>query len=234
MTTGLVLPADPGALGRHAAIDGRAVPARDAGRLPDHGERRGHLVILPAPDRPPAVDSARRRSAAGPRTRPDAGRFLTTVVMTDIVDSTATLARLGDGRWRELLAEHYADCRAAVEGAAGEVVATAGDGVIAIFDSPTRAVRAGMTIGAAARGRGIAARAGVHTGECERLGDGIVGLSVHIAARICAVAGADEVMTTGVVRDLTLGSLLEFEFCGTRALKGVPGDWAVFRASGVT
>jgi class 3 adenylate cyclase len=229
MTFGLLLPRDAGPLGRYPALDGRAVPTDDARQLPQDAGH-AHLVLLAPGDPPPVVDRA-RRSSSGRRARPDAGRFLTTVVITDIVESTATLARLGDGRWRELLAEHFADCRAEVEDAGGEIVATAGDGIVAIFDSPTRAVRAGMTIEAAARRRGIAARAGVHTGECERMGDGIMGLSVHIAARVCALAGADEVMTTSVVRDLTLGSLLEFEFCGTRALKGVPGDWPVFRAT---
>jgi class 3 adenylate cyclase len=229
MTTGLFLPRDPGLLGRHAGLDGRAMTLEAAHRLPQQ-TGRGRLVLPAGGDRPPPFDGARRSSPGRP-VHPDAGRFLTTVVITDIVGSTAALARLGDRRWRDLLAEHFADCRAEVEGAAGEIVATAGEGVIAIFGSPTRAVRAGMRIEAAARYRGIAARAGVHTGECERMGDGIVGLSVHIAARVCALAGADEVMTTSVVRELTLGSLLEFEFCGARALKGVPGDWPVFRAT---
>jgi class 3 adenylate cyclase len=229
MTTGLLLPRDQGLLGRYAGLDSPAVSPEAAHRLPEH-TGRGRVVLLAGGNAPPAVERARRSFPGGPA-HPDAERFLTTVVITDIVGSTAALARLGDRRWRDLLTEHFADCRAEIQAGAGEIVATAGDGVIAIFDSPTRAVRAGMTIEAAARRRGIAARAGVHTGECERMGDGIVGLSVHIAARVCALAGADEVMTTSVVRELTLGSLLEFEFCGTRALKGVPGDWAVFRAT---
>jgi class 3 adenylate cyclase len=230
MTPELLLPAGRALPGRHAAIEGPAERARDARPLPED-PARGQLVILPGgADRSPANDRA-GRPASRLRTRPDTGRFLTTVLITDIVDSTETLARLGDEGWRERLGEHYVDCRAAIEGGGGEIVATAGDGVIAIFDSPTRAVRAGMAIEAAARSRGIAARAGVHSGECEHFGEGIVGLSVHIAARVCALAGADEVMTTNVVRDLTLGSLLEFEFCGTRALKGVPGDWAVFKVT---
>ena len=117
--------------------------------------------------------------------------------MTDIVDSTLTVARHGDRRWREMLADHYADCRALTELAGGGCVSTTGDGVIAIFDGPTRAVRAAIAIEAAARASGIAVRAGVHTGECERMSQGLAGLAVHIAARICALAGADEVVTTG-------------------------------------
>ena len=108
-----------------------------------------------------------RRGARQPaRLVADAGRFLTTVLMTDIVDSTLTVARHGDRRWREMLADHYADCRALTEMAGGELVSTTGDGVIAIFDGPTRAVRAAIAIEAAARASGIAVRAGVHTGEC--------------------------------------------------------------------
>jgi class 3 adenylate cyclase len=161
----------------------------------------------------------------------DAGRFLTTVLMTDIVDSTLTVARHGDRRWREMLADHYADCRAFTEMAGGELVSTTGDGVIAIFDGPTRAVRAAIAIEAAARTSGIAVRAGVHTGECERMSEGLAGLAVHIASRICALAGADEVVTTGIVRVLVLGSMLEFEPRGQHELRGVPGNWTVFRAT---
>jgi len=161
----------------------------------------------------------------------DAGRFLTTVLMTDIVDSTLTAAHHGDRRWRELLTDHYADCRALIQLAGGELVNTTGDGITAIFDGPTRAVRAAIAIEAAARGSGIAVRAGVHTGECERMSEGLARLAIHIAARICALAAADEVMTTGIVRDLVLGSMLEFEPRGQHELRGVPGDWSVFRAT---
>jgi class 3 adenylate cyclase len=161
----------------------------------------------------------------------DARRFLTTVLMTDIVDSTATATRLGDGRWRDVLADHYSACRAQVGRSAGELVNTTGDGIVAIFDGPARAVRAAIAIQAIARESGIAVRAGLHTGECERLEDGLVGLTVHIAARVCALGGADGVMTTTTVRDLVLGSMLAFEPRGHHDLKGVPGRWPVFRAT---
>jgi class 3 adenylate cyclase len=151
--------------------------------------------------------------------------------MTDIVDSTHTVARLGDRRWRELLAEHYADCRLRVDTGGGELVNTTGDGILAIFDAPTRAVRAAIAIQAVARESGMAVRAGVHTGECERLMDGLAGLAVHIAARICALGGANDVMTTGTVRDLVTGSMLAFEPRGHHELRGVPGDWTIFRAT---
>jgi class 3 adenylate cyclase len=160
----------------------------------------------------------------------NADRFLTTVVMTDIVDSTDAVARLGDRRWRELLAEHYADCRTRVDNGGGELVNTTGDGILAIFDAPAQAVHAAMAIQVGARAWGIAVRAGVHTGECERLADGLAGLTVHIAARTCALAGAFDVLTTGTVRDLVTGSTLVFEPRGRHELRGVPGAWAIFKA----
>jgi class 3 adenylate cyclase len=110
-------------------------------------------------------------------------------------------------------------------------VNTTGDGIVAIFDGPARAVRAAIAIQAIASESGIAVRAGVHTGECERLEDGLVGVTVHIAARVCALGGADGVMTTTTVRDLVLGSMLAFEPRGHHDLKGVPGRWPVFRAT---
>jgi class 3 adenylate cyclase len=159
----------------------------------------------------------------------DVGPFLTTVLMTDIVESTDAVTRLGDRRWRELLAEHYAHCRAHVARRGGEFVTTTGDGIVAIFDTPTRAVRAATAIQGTARELGIAVRAGVHTGECARLADGLAGVAVHIAARICALAGPDEVITTGTVRDLMMGSRLAFDPRGRHELRGVPGDWLLFK-----
>jgi class 3 adenylate cyclase len=163
--------------------------------------------------------------------RHDAGRFLTTVLITDIVDSTPTAARLGDCRWRELLVEHYADCRALVARGRGDLVTTTGDGIVATFGSPACAVRAAIAIQAAARRLGVAVRAGVHTGECERQASDLAGLAVHITERVCALARADEVLTTATVRDLVVGSLLAFESRGSHQLRGVPHEWAVFSAT---
>jgi class 3 adenylate cyclase len=170
-------------------------------------------------------------SVLGQAPCPDAGRFLTTVLITDIVDSTGLATRLGDRRWREALADHYTACRSQVERHAGELVNTTGDGIVAIFDSPTRAVRAAMEIQALAGASGIAVRAGLHTGECERLDDGLAGVAVHIAARVCALGCADDVMTTGTVRDLVTGSMLAFEPRGHHELRGVRGSWPVFSAT---
>jgi class 3 adenylate cyclase len=160
----------------------------------------------------------------------DHGSFLTTVLMTDIVDSTRTVARLGDERWRWLLGEHYADCRARVDHAGGRLVNTTGDGILAIFDAPGRAVRAAIAIQAVARASGLAVRAGVHTGECSWLADSVAGLAVHIAARICALGKADEVMASATVRGFATESMLSFEPQGRHELKGVPGEWTVFKA----
>jgi len=172
-----------------------------------------------------------RAGTPRPIAAPDAGRFLTTVLMTDIVDSTCTVARLGDRRWSELLTEHYADCREAAAAAGGVLVETTGDGVVATFGAPTWALRAGFAMQAAARRRGIALRGAVHTGECERMGAGVAGLAVHVASRVCELAGADELIATATVRDLVAGSTLGFEAHGVRALRGVPGEWPVYRVS---
>jgi class 3 adenylate cyclase len=186
------------------------------------------------------ADGRSRRARACEHSRPRgktpdtcayAGRFLTTVLMTDIVDSTATATRLGDRRWLDVLAAHYTACRAHVGRRAGELVSTTGDGIVAIFDGPARAVRAAIAIQAMARQSGIAVRAGLHTGECQRLEDGVAGLTVHIAARVCALGCADAVMATRTVRDLAIGSMLAFEPCGHHDLKGVPGRWPVFSAT---
>ena len=208
-------------------------------RYPADGIATVRLAILPGADH---VFTLGDRVAAADATlasvkkvsRGDGRRFLTTVLMTDIVDSTQTVARLGDRRWRELLAEHYAECRARVHDADGELVNTTGDGVLAIFDAPTRAVRAAIAIQAGVRASGMAMRAGVHTGECEWLADGLAGLAVHVAARICALGNVDYVITTATVRDLATGSMLAFEPHGRHELKGVPGKWTIFRATDPT
>ncbi len=178
------------------------------------------LVLAPAAD----------GTAPGAAARPRGGRFLTTVLMTDIVGSTATVARIGDRRWGDLLAGHYADCCAVAAYAGGEIVDTTGDGIVAIFDGPTRAVGAAIAIQETARERGVGVRAGVHCGECERISQGVAGVAVHIAARVCGLGQRDEVLTTGTVRDLAAGSTLAFEPRGVRTLRGVPGEWTVFRA----
>jgi class 3 adenylate cyclase len=165
------------------------------------------------------------------RSRGEAGRFRTTVLITDIVDSTVAASRLGDRAWCDLLARHYAACRAVVSRNGGELVNTTGDGIVAIFDAPGSAVRAAVAMQTLSRASGIELRAGLHSGECERIRDDVAGLAVHIAARVCALGTADAVMTTGTVRDLALGSRFAFEPVGDHGLKGVPGRWTVYSAT---
>ncbi|WP_435771272.1 adenylate/guanylate cyclase domain-containing protein [Nocardioides sp. SYSU DS0651] len=161
----------------------------------------------------------------------DADRALVTLLFTDIVDSTAGAARLGDTRWRSLLERHDALVAREVGRAGGSVVKTLGDGVFARFDGPARAIRAAHGIvRAAADELGVDIRAGVHTGECELLGDDLGGMAVHLGARIAAKARGGEVLVSAAVRDLVLGSAIEFEDRGVHDLKGVPGSWRLLAA----
>ncbi len=152
-------------------------------------------------------------------------RVLATVLFTDIVSSTEKAAELGDRRWRELLESHDADVRRQVDSHGGRVVKSLGDGYLATFDGPARAIRCGQALVEGAAPLGVELRAGVHTGECELLGDDVGGIAVHIGARVSAKAAAGEVLVSSAVRDLVVGSGIEFEDRGTHALKGVPGSW---------
>jgi class 3 adenylate cyclase len=163
----------------------------------------------------------------GAHTPTDVDRVLRTVLFTDIVNSTARLAEVGDRRWRELLDAHGTAVRRAVEQFRGAVVNTAGDGFLVAFDGPARAIRCAMAIVDSARPLGMEVRAGLHTGECEARGDDLVGIAVHIGARIEALAGAGEVLVTSTVRDLVAGSGIAFVDRGQHELKGVPGTWQV-------
>jgi class 3 adenylate cyclase len=160
--------------------------------------------------------------------RPD--RVLATVLFTDIVDSTRLAAGLGDRSWRELLERHDALVRLQLERFRGREVKHTGDGFLASFDGPARAIRCACSIGAAARELGIEIRAGLHTGECELIGDDLGGVAVHIAARVGAAAGPGEVLVSGTVKDLTMGSGIALVDRGTHELKGVPGEWRLFAA----
>jgi class 3 adenylate cyclase len=155
-------------------------------------------------------------------------RMPCTILMTDIVGSTEMVARLGDTAWADLLAEHHRVVRHELEMVQGREIDTAGDGFLAIFDGPARAVRCAQAIGRATAALGVPVRAGVHTGECEVSPQGIRGIAVHIAARVSALAGANEVLVTSTVRDLSLGSGLVFVDRGEHELKGVPGNWRLF------
>jgi class 3 adenylate cyclase len=158
-------------------------------------------------------------------------RVLATVLFTDMVDSTSMVAELGDYRWRELLTEHDALVRHELERFRGRELKTIGDGFLATFDGPARAVTCAAAIRDRAHGLGISMRAGVHTGECEVIGDDITGVAVNIAARISALAAPDEVLVSRTVTDLVYGSGIEFKDRGLVELKGVPDTWHLFAAT---
>jgi class 3 adenylate cyclase len=152
-------------------------------------------------------------------------RVLTTVLFTDLVDSTARVTELGDRRWRDLVAQHHAAVRRELERFGGRELDTAGDGFFASFDGPARAIRCASAIVAAVRPLGLEVRAGLHTGEVELLGGKFAGIAVNIGARVAAAAAAGEVLVSGTVRDLVAGSGIAFEDRGVAQLKGVPGEW---------
>ncbi len=155
-------------------------------------------------------------------------RVLATVLFTDIVDSTCLAAEMGDRDWHALLDAHDAVVRAQLARFRGREVNTSGDGFLAMFDGPQRAIRCAMAIRDAVQALGIQVRAGLHTGECEVRGDDIGGIAVHIGARVSSLAGPNDVLVSSTLRDLVIGSGIEFEDRGTHDLKGVPGEWRLF------
>ncbi|OBJ46804.1 adenylate/guanylate cyclase domain-containing protein [Mycobacterium colombiense] len=155
-------------------------------------------------------------------------RVLATVLFTDIVDSTRRAAEMGDRDWHALLDAHDAIVRVQLNRFRGREVNTSGDGFLAMFDGPQRAIRCAMTIRDAVQSLGIEVRAGLHTGECEVRGDDIGGIGVHIGARVSALAGANDVLVSSTLRDLVIGSGLEFDERGFHELKGVPGEWRLY------
>jgi class 3 adenylate cyclase len=156
-------------------------------------------------------------------------RALLTVMFTDIVSSTERVAELGDGRWRDLLARHDQQVRRELERFEGREIKTVGDGFLAAFAGPpSRALRCALAITEEARELGVQVRIGVHTGECELIGDDLGGMAVHIAARVCALAGAGEVLVSGTVFGTVVGGPFTFEDRGLHELKGVPVRWPLF------
>jgi pimeloyl-ACP methyl ester carboxylesterase len=159
-------------------------------------------------------------------------RVLATVLFTDIVRATEKAAALGDRKWRECLDLHDAQVRRELTRFRGREIKTTGDGFLAAFDGPARAIRCAIAIRDAARTLGLEVRAGLHTGECERRGEDLGGISVHIGARVAALAGPGEVLVSGTVKDLVAGSGIGFTDRGMQVLKGVPGEWRVFAVQG--
>ena len=160
----------------------------------------------------------------------DLDRVLATVLFTDVVGSTARAVEIGDKKWRDLLERHNSVVRRELTRFRGREVKTIGDGFLATFDGPARGVRAAQAIVAGVREIGLDVRSGLHTGECEMLGEDVGGIAVHIGARIAAKAGPNEVLVSSTVKDLVAGSGIEFAERGAHALKGVPGEWNLFAA----
>jgi class 3 adenylate cyclase len=164
----------------------------------------------------------------GVRPGPTPERVLATVLFTDIVDSTRFASELGDRRWRDLLEEHQKIVRASLERFGGREVKTTGDGFLAVFDGPTRAVECAREIIADMPSLGIEVRAGLHTGEVELIGEDVGGIAVHVAARVSALADPGVVLTSRTVHDLVAGSGIDFDPLGRHTLKGVTDEWDIY------
>jgi len=180
---------------------------------------------------PESVVAEIREFLTGRRVAELPDRVLATVLFTDVVGSTDRAGEMGDRRWRELLEAHNATVRDQLARFRGTEVGTAGDGFLATFDGPARAIQAAKEIARQVEQLGLAVRAGVHTGEVERIGDDVAGIAVHIGARIADLGGPNEVLVSGTVKDLVAGSGIEFEDRGMHDLRGVSGEWRVFSAA---
>jgi class 3 adenylate cyclase len=175
----------------------------------------------------PGIDDV-QEFLTGQRGPSEVDRVLATVMFTDIIGSTEFASSLGDGRWRALLDEHNALVRHQLDRWRGQEVKTIGDGFLATFDGPARAVQCAASIVDAVRALGLEIRAGLHTGECELVGNDVAGIAVHIGARVMANAGPGEVLASSTVKDLVVGSGLRFGDRGLHALKGVPDEWHLY------
>jgi class 3 adenylate cyclase len=195
------------------------------------------FVELPGGDHAPMIDPDQivdevEEFLTGVRRGPEPDRVLATILFTDIVGSTQRAAEMGDRPWRQALEFHHARIRRELERFGGREVDTAGDGFLATFDGPARAIRCAAAIQQAIDSIGLDVRAGVHTGEVELSDGGIRGIAVHTGARVAAAAGAGEVLVSQTVKDLVAGSGIEFEDRGAHELKGVPREWRLYAVRG--
>jgi class 3 adenylate cyclase len=193
-------------------------------------EFSGNDHIFYVGDNADGIADAIEEFFTGAPARIEADRVRATVLFTDIVGSTEKAAALGDKRWRRLLDDHHATIRRVLARFRGREVKTTGDGFLATFDGPARGVRCACAITEEIKSLGIEVRAGLHTGECEMMGDDVGGIAVHIGARVAALAGAGEVLVSSTVKDLVAGSGLSFGARGSQTLKGIPGEWQIFAA----
>jgi pimeloyl-ACP methyl ester carboxylesterase len=193
----------------------------------------GRFVELSGDDHVPWIDADQvvdeiEEFLTGVRPVPERDRVLATVLFTDIVGSTERAADVGDRRWRDVLAAYHAAVRAELDRFRGREIDTAGDGFFASFDGPARAIRCAHAIRDAVRALGLELRTGLHTGECEVIGDKLGGIAVHIGARVAGEARPGEILVSSTVKDLVAGSGIDFDDRGVRVLKGIPGDWHMF------
>lgn len=220
------------------------VQRRDSRQSPEHGrylaehipdasyvELPGADIVYWVGETGPMLDEI-EEFVTGVRGGSGAERVLATVLFTDIVGSTDRAGELGDGRWRDLLDRHDQSVRTQLDRFRGREVKTTGDGFVATFDSPGRAIECALAIRATLSALGIDVRAGIHTGEVELRGDDVAGMAVHIGARVSALAGPGEVWVSSTVKDLVAGSSIEFVERGEHELKGVPGSWRLFAVAG--
>jgi class 3 adenylate cyclase len=214
----------------------RALPVEGARYMAERipGSR---LVEFPGNDHLPWTSDAEPVLAeieafvTGNRPVEEADRVLATVMFADIVDSTQRAASIGDRAWTQELQQFYGRARRELERFRGREIDTAGDGYFATFDGPARAVRCAQTLTREMSQLGLPIRAGLHTGEVEVIGEKVGGIAVHIGARIAGHAAPGEVVVSNTVKDLVAGSGLQFEDRGVRPLKGVPGEWRLYRAA---
>ena len=216
-------------LNRVDSLFDRAAVREVAARIPG-----AKLAELPGIDATPFVGNIDeyvdeiQQFLTGSRGAPDLERNLATVMFTDIVGSTQHAERLGDRHWRYLLDEHHAHVRRLLDGYHGTEIDTAGDGFFVTFDSPARAIRCACAIRDTVREIGLEIRAGLHTGEVEQHSASVIGLAVHVGARVAAVAQPSQVLVTSTVKTLVLGSGISFADRGVRVLRGIPGRWRLF------
>jgi class 3 adenylate cyclase len=217
---------------------GNAFLPADHGRyLAEHIPDASYVELVGSDDLPyldaaDGIVAETREFLTGVREPAEPDRVLTTVLFTDIVGSTEQATALGDRGWRDVLDAHDTAVRRQLERFRGREIKTTGDGFLATFDGPARAIRCGSAIREAARGAGVDVRVGLHTGEIELRGEDIGGVAVHVAQRVCALAGTGDVLVSGAVPLLVAGSGIEFSERGTHELKGLPGAWQVFAAEG--
>ena len=177
---------------------------------------------------PEYLEEYRRALRAAGKSLPAPDRILSTVLFTDVIDSTRRAADVGDSEWRALVRRHDEIVRAQLLHFGGREIDRTGDGFLAAFDSAARAIQCAQAISAAVHSIGLQVRAGVHSGEVEVIGDHLGGIAVHIGARISALAGPDEVLVSQTVKDAVIGSGITFDDRGTHELKGVPGEWQLY------